>query len=190
MTRDIHTLSLSTVRNLHRAFRKVTRDFDTLRQMVADSPHTNNFEPVMVELTEDLEPGSSATGTVLYRRTDTGGGGERYDADGPDIEIYDPHYWAFGLDGMTIAAWHVNGRWETLPCQNLSNIWAKVKTGVTIAVAGSGLVEVWHGGSASGLEVTAYNTWIDAASIAAGTEVLISWNVPQKKWIVTDNECA
>lgn len=190
MPQDIHTLSLNTIRALQQGYRKLTRDFDTLRQMVADSPHTSEFEPVYVELTEDLTPGGSATGTILYRRTDTGGGGERYDADGADIEIYDPHYWAFGLDGMVIAAWHVNGRWETLPNQNLTGIWAKVDSGVTISDGGSGTVSVWHEGTDSGLNVTAYLNWIHTDSITENTEIFIDWNIPQQKWFVSDNACA
>jgi len=82
------------------------------------------------------------------------------------------------------------GRWETLPGQNVANIKAKVKTGVTLAVGGSGLVEIWDEHAASGLEVTAYNNWIDAAAIAASTEILISWKFGEQKWVVTDNECA
>lgn len=143
-----------------------------------------------VELTANLEPGGSAAAEFLSRYTDAGGGGDRLEANGETLTVYDSHSWSFGLDGMWLAVWNMYGRWETLPCQNINNILAKVDSGVTITDGNSGTVSVWHGGSDSGLNVTAYLDWIQTESIGENTEILIDWNLAQQKWLINDNACA
>lgn len=143
-----------------------------------------------VELTEDLVPTGDADAKFLSRYTDAGGGGDRLEATDETLTVYDSHGWAFGLSGMWIAVWNMYGRWETLPNQNIVGVLAKVDSGVTITDGGSGTVSVWHEGSDSGLNVTAYLDWLHTDSIGENTEIVIDWNVTQQKWLIMDNACA
>ncbi len=184
----LNSFNDATVRTLAETVRKVSREVRQLKELIANH-QPRQHDLVIVRLTDTLLPGGSATGNILWRKTDSGGGGDRLEDVGPEVTINDPAKWAFGLTGMDIACLRRNRQFCTLPGQNINGVFAKVKTGVTIASGGSGLVEIWEEGSASGVEVTAYLNWIHTESIAAATQIRITWKPAQSKWVIVDNAC-
>lgn len=62
---------------------------------------------------------------------------------------------------------------------------AKVTESGGIAANGSGSVEIWRNGSASGVLKTAYNDWAqDPQALAIGTKINISWIRDREKWVI------